>query len=82
MSDIDTQIATIKSQLASAQLASARAEVALETAQLNYEQAMQTLRQTYGVDSPEQVRAKLVGLQNDLQEKMAEVSKILSQINL
>lgn len=74
---IDAQIAAIKSRIESGRLAAARAEVGKETADKEYSEAMAALRDQFGVDSPEQVRAKLAELQSNRAKKLAEVEEIL-----
>jgi ribosome-binding protein aMBF1 (putative translation factor) len=81
LSDIDSQIAAIKSRINSAQIQKVRAQAANETAQENYNLAMARLRTEFGVDSVEGARAKLAELQTDLQTKMAEVTNILDEID-
>lgn len=82
LSNIESRIATLKSKINAAQLAKVRAEATKENAEINYALAMQELRSKFGVDNPQDARAKLVELQKTLEAKMAEAEEISNRINL
>jgi predicted nucleic acid-binding Zn-ribbon protein len=82
LSTIDEEIASIKQRINAAQIAKVRADAAKENAENNFETGMLELRSKHGLDSLQDVRAKLAELQQDLQSKKDEVSTILDEINL
>lgn len=82
LSEIDNRIAAIKAKLERAQLAKIRNEANRDNLVEAYEKAKAQLKEKYGVDSPEGIRAKLAELQADLDHRTEEINKILDDINL
>lgn len=82
MSNIDDEITSIKRRLEAAQVAKVRHQATKEAAQIQYDEAMQQLRETFDVDSPEGIRAKLAALQDELDTKLEEINNSLNSLNL
>lgn len=80
MSNIDNEIALIKSKIEAAQRAKIRAEATRETAQASEVAALQRLKDEFDVDNLSEARAKLAELQTDLRNKLDEITAILDEI--
>jgi hypothetical protein len=71
----------LKARADAARIAKARAEATQQAAQDQYDKAMAELTTKFGLDSIEDARAKLEELQRDRDEKVAQVTAILDQID-
>jgi hypothetical protein len=80
LSELDNQIAMLKSRRDAAQLAKARAEATRETAQASSDAAMAKLKEEFGVDNLDEARAKLTELQEGLRTQIVEITSILDTI--
>jgi hypothetical protein len=82
VSNIDKEIAAIKTRIENAQLAKARAQVNKEAAQNKIDETLELLRTKFGVDNTQDARGKLEQLQATLAEKKTEVATILDRYDL
>lgn len=80
MSNIDNEIALIKSKIEVAQRAKIRAEATRETAQASEVAALQRLKDEFDVDNLSEARAKLAELQTDLRTKLDDITALLDEI--
>jgi hypothetical protein len=82
MTDIDSAIEDLKQRNQSALSAKYRAEATKESAEKQLEQAMQVLREQFGIDNLSEARATLAKIQAKAQELIDEAEQKLDAMNL
>lgn len=82
MTDINDQIAQLKSQVEAATAARYRAEAAKEAAERSRDKALAILADQFGLDSMDAARGKLSELEATLALKVAEATAILDDQKL
>lgn len=78
MTDYDSQIRELKTRIQQAQSRAARAQVERENATAAVERARKALWDEFGVRNPEEAKAKLAELTQELEEGLAAVREALA----
>jgi hypothetical protein len=82
LNNIDEEILSIKKRLEAAQIAKVRGEATRDIEQENYDKAMAQIYAEFDVDNPDDIRARLAELQQELEDKIKEINSSLNNLNL
>jgi hypothetical protein len=77
---LNPEITALQARIDAARLAQARAAATKEREEEAKAAALQALKDEFGIDNAEDVRARLEQLRSQVQDELAQVNKILTEI--